>query len=101
MKRFIAALVAAAVLPAYAEVVAIAPKKAGGDIVLTDVQGKCPARTKMAFARDIGGRTTFGCWTVEGYYIVVAYNDGDVLTYDVGGFTMSDKYRNKKNENTF
>ena len=95
MKKLIAAIMAAAVLPVSAEVVATAAKKGGGEIVITDLQGKCPSGSKVAFARDPGGRTVFGCWTTQGYYILIAYNDGDFLTYDMAGFIMTEKYRIK------
>lgn len=101
MKRLIAAAIVAAItIPAQADVVASAPRVGGGEIVLTNLQGKCPPRSKIAFARNSGGKTVFGCWSMEGEYVVIGYEDGDFLTYDYRGFTMTEKHRSKNKGGT-
>ena len=37
---------------------------------------------------------------MEGEYVVIGYEDGDFLTYDFRGFTMTEKYRSNNKGGT-
>lgn len=95
MKALIMALLLSPIV-ANADVVAKAPRKAGGEIVLTNEQANCPQGFKSAFIHNNAGAVVFGCWTTYDNFVVVRYEDGDRMMYQVGAFTMMPKYDKPK-----
>lgn len=67
------------------------PNRGGGDIQFTDTD--CPNRPGQAvvFAVGSGGKITVaGCWTMNGDYVLVRWNDGDDYTYPLEDGELTD-----------
>jgi len=90
MKHALILALALCALPAAAEVIATAPNKDGGKIVLTD--DACPADLgrAVAFTTGSGGKVSFGCWRTYNGSILVRYTSGAVRMYEFVDFTPSE-----------
>ena len=75
---------------AHAKEVAYMPNEAGGEIILTDQRGKCPAGQRIVLGRGASGRMIHGCYTfsTSGRFVLVNWADGDASMYDVSDFKL-------------
>ena len=89
MKNFIvAAALLFAVLQAHAEVIAVSPTTAGGEIRLTDQQSNCPVDTRWFYTKAKGGEVFPGCWSVVGDEVLATYQNGMIRLYSLEAFTL-------------
>jgi hypothetical protein len=79
---WIAAALAACVLPATANVVGVAESE-GTSILLHDVKGPCVGDAQFAEFIAVQGLKVPGCWMLRGKLVSIVFLDGDVAAVPV------------------
>lgn len=76
----------AAPLTSMAGVIGRAESGAGGEIILTDVKGRCNSG-HVVFSRAPNGEYITGCWElISKQYLAITWQDGDVRMYKTADF---------------
>lgn len=76
-------------MPVHADNLMSAPNGGGGEIVLTDSHtDKCTPSQKIAFLTTEEGFVVFGCWLLQGTYVFVRWEDGEVFAYPLKAFSI-------------
>lgn len=81
-------------LPASAEIIAVSPNAAGGEIILTNDKGSCDDGEFIVLGRSEGGQVITGCWQFIRPYVAVTWTDGDKRLYDAGKFKIIEEDKN-------
>ncbi|NUY33266.1 hypothetical protein F0160_22540 [Paraburkholderia sp. JPY303] len=99
MKSLAAALLIVAASTAHAGDILYTPNQANGAIVLTDVQGRCPARTQAYYTTDAFGQVASGgCWVYSNPWVYARNWDGNSHQYLIDNFIVTD-YAKAKSQN--
>ena len=75
---------------AHADTIATLRNKAGGVIVLTDVQtDRCRDFVGAVYATMDNNQTSWGCWFSDDLMVHIKWNDGDTRAYPIDSFTIN------------
>ena len=90
MKKIAIAMLAFAGFAATADTVATLRNKAGGVIVLTDVQtDTCKAFAGSVYTTVDNGKSLWGCWFSDDLMVHVRWSDGDTRAYPINAFEVN------------
>lgn len=75
---------------AHAETIATLRNKAGGLIVLTDVQtDRCRDFVGAVYSTMENNQTSWGCWFTDDLMVHIRWSDGDTRAYPIENFTIN------------
>lgn len=101
MKRL--ALLALISTTAYAQTVNIIgyiPNRDNNRITFTNYKGNCPDGNKVVYTQHDGGKIgAVGCFQMIDDQLFVIWNDGDIYTYSIDAFVVSDEFRKYMEKN--
>jgi hypothetical protein len=86
---------------AHADTIATLKNRAGGQIVLTDVETtQCKGFVGAAYSTGDNNQTTWGCWFSDDLMVHIRWYDGDTRAYPLVNFVVNEevlrRYKDRK-----